>query len=49
MSDDKAKALQLKEAGNAAYKARNFEEAASKYQEAWETDKDITCVLDSFA
>lgn len=42
--DSKAQAQALKEQGNIAYKARQFEEAASKYQAAWETDKDITCM-----
>lgn len=44
MSDEnKAQAQELKNAGNAAYKARQFEEARSKYQQAWDLDKDITC------
>lgn len=45
MADPKAQALKLKEEGNAAYKAKQFAEASSKYSQAWETDKDITCKL----
>ncbi|KAI8065522.1 hypothetical protein BC940DRAFT_276147 [Gongronella butleri] len=38
MSDDKQLALTEKELGNKAYKARNFEEALTHYNKAWELD-----------
>lgn len=42
-SDDaQAQALKAKEAGNVAYKSRDFETAMTKYKEAWELHKDIT-------
>lgn len=42
-SDDAtAQALKAKEAGNAAYKSRDFDTAIAKYQEAWDLHKDIT-------
>ena len=37
-----AQAQKEKEAGNAAYKARDFSTAITHYTEAWETHKDIT-------
>lgn len=40
--DSSAAALKAKEAGNAAYKARDFATAISQYQQAWELHKDIT-------
>ena len=40
--DATAQALQAKEAGNAAYKSRDFATAIAKYQEAWDLHKDIT-------
>ena len=45
MSTDPAAAAQAqkeKEAGNAAYKARDFTLAITHYTKAWETHKDIT-------
>lgn len=47
VDDDEAKAKKeaeaLKKAGGDAYKKREFEEAAKKYQQAWDTwPKDIT-------
>lgn len=40
--DASAQALKAKEAGNAAYKSRDFTTAIAKYQEAWDLHKDIT-------
>lgn len=40
--DATAQALKCKEAGNAAYKSRDFQTAIAKYQEAWDLHKDIT-------
>lgn len=40
--DAVAQSLKLKEAGNAAYKSRDFDTAIAKYKEAWEQHKDIT-------
>jgi stress-induced-phosphoprotein 1 len=42
VSSEKAAADEEKAKGNAAYKSRNFEEAISHYQKAWELYKDIT-------
>lgn len=42
MSSPEAQALALKTEGNTLYKARNFDEAAAKYQQAYELHKDIT-------
>jgi|SRR5271156_125882 len=41
-ADDKALADEEKNKGNAAYKARNFDEAIAHYEKAWELYKDIT-------
>ncbi|OAG02016.1 TPR-like protein [Paraphaeosphaeria sporulosa] len=38
----KAKADELKKQGTEFYKKRQFDEAIEKYNEAWETHKDIT-------
>lgn len=40
--DGQAAALKAKEAGNAAYKARDFQTAIGHYTQAWELHKDIT-------
>jgi stress-induced-phosphoprotein 1 len=40
--NEKAAADEEKNKGNAAYKARNFDEAIAHYEKAWETYKDIT-------
>ena len=37
-----AAANELKLKGNAQYKARNFTEAIALYEQAWDTNKDIT-------
>ena len=42
VSSEKAAADEEKSKGNAAYKARNFDEAITHYEKAWETYKDIT-------
>lgn len=42
MLSEKAAADEEKTKGNAAYKARNFDEAITHYQKAWELYKDIT-------
>ena len=42
VSSEKAAADEEKNKGNAAYKARNFDEAISHYEKAWELCKDIT-------
>ena len=42
MSEEKAAADEEKAKGNAAYKARQFEEAIVHYEKAWELYKDIT-------
>lgn len=34
----------LKELGNAAYKQRDFSSALDLYDQAWQHDKDITCL-----
>ena len=34
----------LKELGNAAYKQRDFTSALDLYDQAWQHDKDITCL-----
>src|SRR5271170_5388303 len=39
---EKSAADEEKAKGNAAYKARNFDEAISHYEKAWELYKDIT-------
>lgn len=40
--DQSAAALREKEAGNAAYKSRDFDTAIAHYNKAWELHKDIT-------
>ena len=40
--DHSAAAIKEKEAGNAAYKGRDFETAMGHYKKAWELHKDIT-------
>lgn len=50
VDDDDAKAKkeadEIKQQGNAAYKARKFEEAIELYQKAWDTyPKDVTYLL----
>ena len=42
VASEKAAADEEKTKGNAAYKSRNFDEAISHYQKAWELYKDIT-------
>lgn len=42
MSTPEQQALALKTEGNSLYKARNFDQAADKYQQAYELHKDIT-------
>ena len=41
-TDEKSLADEEKNRGNAAYKARNFDEAIAHYEKAWELHKDIT-------
>jgi len=41
-ADNKALALKEKEAGNAAYKSRDFDTAIAHYNKAWELHQDIT-------
>ena len=42
VSSEKAAADEEKNKGNAAYKARSFDQAIIHYQKAWEIYKDIT-------
>jgi stress-induced-phosphoprotein 1 len=42
VSSEKSTADEEKTKGNAAYKARNFDEAIAHYQKAWDLYKDIT-------
>lgn len=42
MSSPEAQALALKAEGNTLYKQRSFDEAAAKYEQAYELHKDIT-------
>jgi len=42
VASEKTAADEEKTKGNAAYKSRNFDEAISHYQKAWELYKDIT-------
>jgi stress-induced-phosphoprotein 1 len=42
ISSEKAAADEEKNKGNAAYKARSFDEAIAHYQKAWDLYKDIT-------
>ena len=41
-ADNKAIAFKEKEAGNAAYKSRDFDTAIAHYNKAWELHQDIT-------
>jgi len=42
VSEEKQAADEQKSKGNAAYKARHFDEAITHYEKAWELYKDIT-------
>jgi stress-induced-phosphoprotein 1 len=42
VSSEKSAADEEKAKGNTAYKSRNFDEAITHYQKAWELYKDIT-------
>jgi len=49
MSDDQKASIKLKDAGNAAYKAKKFEEALENYEKAFEKDKTNMSILSNIA